>query len=93
MNTLLKAAIITAAIALPGYALAQSQPPVSGPQDQACRDEARSRVMGGQAPAGMDMRTAGEGFYNDCMRRTASKAGGTKAKAPTKAKKAARKRS
>jgi hypothetical protein len=92
VKTLFKAAIVAAAIALPGYALAQSQPPVSGPQDQACRDEARSKVMGGQVPAGMDMRTAGEGFYNDCMRRTASKAGGSKGKA-TKAKKTAKKRS
>lgn len=59
-----------------GGALAQSQP-VSGPQDQACRDEA-TRVVMGQPVPGADPYVRGRQIWEQCMAR--SRGGSAKAK-------------
>ncbi len=71
MTNAAKAALLTALILAPAIAQAQTIPPVQSPQDQACRDEAKSRLFSGPT-GGQDLFAIGRQYWIACMRRTAS---------------------
>jgi len=50
-----------------GPALAFFEPPVTGPRDAACRDEARAKVFSAPDPEGLGLYATGKRIYMACM--------------------------
>ena len=48
---------------------ARAEPPIRGPQDAACRNEARGRVFSAPNPRGLEPEALGRQIYHACMRR------------------------
>lgn len=48
---------------------ARAEPPIRGPQDAACRNEARARVFSTPNPRGLEPEAIGRHIYHACMRR------------------------
>ncbi|WP_245930607.1 hypothetical protein [Methylobacterium radiodurans] len=48
---------------------ARAEPPIRGPQDAACRQEARARVFSAPNPRGLEPEAIGRQIYHACMRR------------------------
>lgn len=48
---------------------ARAEPPIRGPQDAACRREARARVFSAPNPRGLEPELLGRQIYHACMRR------------------------
>ena len=70
MTNAAKAALWTALILAPAIARAETIPPVQSPQDQACRDEAKSRLFSGPT-GGQDLFAIGRQYWIACMQRAA----------------------
>ncbi|GJD48311.1 hypothetical protein OPKNFCMD_1028 [Methylobacterium crusticola] len=68
------------ALVAPSLALAQGEPPIQGPQDAACRDEARDRVFGAPNPKGLSLYNLGVELYQECMRRAQAPANGSRSR-------------
>ena len=69
-----------------GAAAALEQPPIQGPQDQACRDEAAGRVFDTPDPDNLGAYAVGKGIYLACMQRAPGPVGTA---APRRTRKAA----
>ncbi|WP_019906489.1 hypothetical protein [Methylobacterium sp. 77] len=66
MRTTLTAAFL---LAFTGAALAQqvSEPPIQGPQDAACREQARAQVFSAANPSNLSLYDLGSQIYHACM--------------------------
>lgn len=67
------AAAILSLVASADIAPARAEPPIRGPEDAACRAEARAKVFSAPNPRGLGLEEVGRGLYYACMRRTAQK--------------------
>ncbi|WP_232630393.1 hypothetical protein [Methylobacterium sp. Leaf118] len=61
-------------VAVPAFltlsaAQAFEQPPITSPQDKACRDEATARVLHAPDPQNLGLHAIGREIYGTCMRR------------------------
>ena len=54
-----------------GAASAFEQPPITGPQDKACRDEATAKVFDAPDPDNLGLHAVGKTIYFACMDRFA----------------------
>lgn len=62
-------AVAVPAFLTPTTAQAFEQPPITSPQDKACRDEAASRVLHAPDPQNLGLHAIGREIYGACMRR------------------------
>ncbi|GJE57768.1 hypothetical protein FV217_15915 [Methylobacterium sp. WL9] len=67
MRRIVLATAIAAAVT--GAALAQGQPPIQGPEDATCREDARNRLLGAPNPQGLSPFDLGAQLYHECMKR------------------------
>lgn len=65
MRTILSALVLSAL--LTSVAFAQLEPPVQGPADAACREEARSRVFTAPNPNNLSLWDLGSQIWHACM--------------------------
>lgn len=78
MRRIVFAIVMTAAVS--GAALAQSQPPIQGPEDATCREDARNRLLGAPNPRGLSPFDLGAQLYHECMRRLGAEGGSAKSR-------------
>lgn len=51
----------------------QGEPPITSPQDAACRNEARDKVFSAPDPHGLGLRAIGRQIYMACMKRASGR--------------------
>lgn len=65
MRSIATALVVT--LALMGAASAQTEPPVQGPADAACRGEARAKVFTAPNPNNLSLWDLGSQIWHTCM--------------------------
>ena len=65
MRSIATALVVT--LALTSAAAAQSEPPVQGPADAACREEARAKVFTAPNPNNLSLWDLGSQIWHSCM--------------------------
>ena len=61
-----------------GCSPALAEPPIQGPEDAACRAEAKAKVFSAPNPKGLELEQVGRGIYHACMKRSAPGKRGTR---------------